>query len=199
MSRIRIRDLFCLAVLVAIVGCDEKNLPETKDILNSFEMEIDDVVWTSPLINGDSCYSTFYCDYHGLEDSQTYTIHADGSPAETNDTGADDFLRLRIAFVEGPGTYYLTDPEESLISSCVLLIRTRNGESTFYRNVEGDFRNVVTIEEMMPSYNLSIDGIRGVFSGVLFNIDNPNDSVVIENGHFNFEYMMGTNYYRCSY
>ena len=199
MRKIRIRNLVCLMVLVLTVGCDEKTLPETKEVLNSFEMEVDDVLWTPSVINGDSCYSTFYCNYAGLDDSQTYTIDADGSPEGTNDVVPDDFLRLQIAFVESPGTYYLTDPEEAFFNSYVLLVRTRNGELTFYRNGENDFRNVVIIEEMMPSYNLSIDGIRGVFTGVLFNADNPNDSIVIENGHFNFEYMVGTNYYRCSY
>ncbi|MEN8139301.1 MAG: DUF5025 domain-containing protein [Bacteroidota bacterium] len=184
--------LLGLGFVISVLGCDKKDEVKQEPIrLNSFSMNLNDQLWEPSFIDNDTCFSTFQCEYFKVDDNIFYSIKAyKDSQSRTNYT-SENIFRLQIKGVDSTGVYEVSEPFESFNSYAYFIIN-ESGNQKVYENSVTKITSVVTIEEIIPIDFSELIGIRGSFSGILYNKVNPNDSIVIDNCKFTFK---RTNWY----
>lgn len=60
------------------------------------------------------------------------------------------------------------------------VIINESGSQKIYQNSLTRSTSKVMIEKMLPREGSSLVGIKGSFSGILYNINNQNDSIIIK-------------------
>lgn len=186
---------FSFFTLLLLLGCKRDEI-RTKVSVNSFSMQVNKQVWTPFQAKDDPCTSTYTCQYGHLGETPFYTIYAYRDPNGTANAESENLLRLQVMNVTEPGSYRLDGTYQKDFDS-YLIFQTRNSAGNVRRYIS-DFRRspvVFYVDDLYVRPGASIPSIRGSFSGVLYNEGNPADSLTIEKGTFNFNYV-GVNYNR---
>ena len=186
--------LFCLL----FEGCDKKGegVNELRP-LNSFQMYVNNKLWTPSVIDNDSCYSTFQCNMSGANGIPFYNIDVYNDPEMRTDTESAQIFKIQVMNVSHTGIHEISGSYIDQFTSYALFINNENGIKTVYQN--STTNSVLKIEEFftIDSYS-ELQGIRGSFEGVLYNISDSNDSIIIYNCHFTFKKINRYNYCQCA-
>ena len=182
--------LVATTVLLLLLSCKKENVKKEERIpLNSFSMDVNGQLWQPSIPGGDKCKSTFYCREGafsgGIEGHRPfYEIYAFQDPQAIDDYRAKNHLRIQITDVTKTGLYELKNSYKDYFN--YILFITNEGNQKLYINKKNQVSFVVNIDEFITTKSLGFTGIKGSFRGVLYNEDNPLDSLVIENGKFKF-------------
>ena len=113
------------------------------------------------------------------------TFYASNAPREQR----GNFIEIRVMDVSKTGVYTLDGNRSDYFSSNAFFgLRLRpDEEPTVYANDPRRRPFVVSIEEIKFEPYSAIPGMKGRFAGVLYNEQNPTDSIVITDGVFRFK------------
>ncbi|HZK93698.1 MAG TPA: DUF5025 domain-containing protein [Prolixibacteraceae bacterium] len=190
-------NLLGLGMLIFILGCTKKEeLKQDPNPLNSFSMTINDQLWQPSIIGTDSCSVAYCCESSAVDQIPFYKITAYKDPIYRTDGDSENIFFLQVMGVYGKGVYPISDSFGDFKSYARFVIN-EPGNHKIYDNSTTKETSIVRIDEMIPLEGFSFIGIRGTFTGVLFNVDNANDSIVIDNLKFTFKKINRRNYYQC--
>jgi len=189
-------NIYLLAFLLIVFGCNEENELEQSP-LNSFSMNIDDQPWQPSIIENDPCFSTFHCEWSAIDQVPFYTIKAYKDSKSRTDHMSQNFFRIQIMDIDSIGLYNISDPHGDF-NSYAMFINNESGTQEIYENSATENTSIVEIEEIIPIKGSDLNGIKGSFNGILYNKNNPNDSIVIDNCKFNFKKINWRNFCQCA-
>ena len=153
--------------------------------LNTFQMTLNEKLWEPSVI--DSCTKTFRCEMSGYNDSPFYTIDAYQDSQLIADFNSEYHLRMQIMDVREAGLYPLNEEHGDFNSYIRLSLNDESERKRkIYSNSTTDNSFEVEIEELYPKEGSQVIGIGGEFSGTVYNVENPLDSLEIKNGAFTF-------------
>ena len=198
-KRFKIISLLLFGFIIIIAGCKKEDNIIEKPVLvvNSFTMDVDGQLWKPSIISGDSCYSRFSCEWTAVDQIPFYTIKAfrDFQPGD-NDKSENIFI-LQIMNVQSKGVYAIDEPYGDF-KSYAKFIKNEPGNLKIYENSVANTTSKVIIEKMLPEKGSVLVGIKGSFTGVLYNVENQDDSIVIKNSKFTFNRINRYNFFNCS-
>ncbi len=189
-SRVKGRVPYSIFLLVLLLISCKHEEPKARVPINFFSMQIDGQLWTPFQSKEDICVSTYHCSFAHYGNSPLYTIYAYRDPTGRADAYSENLLRLRVMNVTEPGTYPLDGSyKEDFDSYIIFQIQQPTGNPKRY--VNDHFRSpfIIQVNEIFQPEGSAIPGIKGSFSGTLYNEDDLLDSLVIENGDFTFKYL----------
>ena len=185
-------------ILITIVGCSEKEeIKKAPEPVNFFSMEIDGQPWEPSIIDDDACYATYRCEYSILNDKPYYTINAYKDSKSIASYESENIFRFQVMNVLDVGTYGLSEPFGGFNSYARFAIN-KDGTQKVYGNSIGESSLIIKIEEILPVKGSSLLGVKGTFSGVLFNIDDQDDFIIIGNGKFTFNRIKWNDFCQCA-
>jgi len=186
-------------LLIFVLGCSEKiEIKQESKILNSFSMNINDQIWQPSVIGNDSCSVALRCEMSTVDEEITfYTITAYKDSQSKANAESENIFMLQIMDVSGAGSYPISDPYGDF-KSYARFVKKDSGNHRIYDNSTTIGSSVVKIEEMIPKSGSVLIGIKGSFSGVLYNKANPKDSIVIDNCLFNLKKLNRNNFCQCA-
>ncbi|GAA3652418.1 DUF5025 domain-containing protein [Flavivirga jejuensis] len=185
-------------VLTITFGCNsnDESIPP-QQVVNTFTMTVNDSQWTPTLIDNDECYSKFNCFFSEVDFIPLYTITAIKENETETDQKNSEKLWFRIMNLKDVDTYYLND-EYGDFKSFARFIINENGIVKIYENSTSENSSKVIIEDIIPpTKNSHLGGVRGIFSGVLYNKNDTSDFIIIRDCNFEFEKTNRTDYYQC--
>ncbi len=191
-TRILILSCTLFLLFLMLTGC-KGDEPKAKVRTNTFSMSINGKQWLPYQDPDNPCYSTFIGSIAG---PGVYRISAYRDPSGAAEWWSENLLRMQVLNVTEPGIYFLEGTyKEDFDSYFMFQIRPTMDNYSRYVNdpTRGDF--VVHVHEFLPARLIPSKGLRGSFYGILYNEDNPLDSLIIENGEFTFDYI-GAGYER---
>jgi len=192
-------EILLTGLLILVLGCSEKiEIKQESKILNSFSMNINDQIWQPSVIGNDSCSVALRCamtTIHGDKNFYTITMYKD-SQTKTN-SESENIFYLQIMDVTSAGTYAISDPFGDF-KSFARFVKNESGNKRIYDNSTTIASSVVKIDELFPTKSSALIGIKGSFSGILYNRDNPKDSIVIDNCIFNLKKLNWNSFYQCA-
>ena len=171
--------LFCL------LSCKQE-APKAKVSINTFSMQVNGEKWTPFQDKNDPCSSTYIGTYSTLSEIiPFYTVYAYRDPQGRADADSENLLRMRVMNVTRPGTYLLNGTYKEDFDSYLMF---QMQKPNFRRYVNDPARSpfVVNVQEFIPIKGSPTKGIKGSFSGILYNEKDPSDSLIIEKGTFVF-------------
>lgn len=184
----KIQLLFVFGLMIFTAGCtknkDHAEKPRTR--LNSFQMNVNGQFWEPSIIGGDSCYSRFSCQWSAVDNIPFYTILAYRDSLAGADYKSESYFRLQIMNVQSPGVYAINEPYGDFTSYARFIKYEPNGNLKIYDNSKNNTSSQVTIDELLPEKGLTLVGIKGSYTGTLYNDENQNDSIVITECKFIF-------------
>jgi hypothetical protein len=184
-------------VLTLILGCTKKEeLKKAPEPVNSFLMEIDGQLWEPSVINNDECYVAYSCELSYINNRPFYTIKAYKDSQSRTNSESENIFRLQIMDVANVETYSISEPFGTF-NSYARLVLNEDGLQKIYENSTTASHSYVEITEMLPVEGSVFIGIKGTFSGKLFNLDNPDDFIIIENCLFTFNKINRNNFCQC--
>ena len=186
-------------LLIFALGCSEKiEIKQESKILNSFSMNINDQIWQPSVIGNDSCSVALRCEMstiHGDKNFYTITMYKDSK--SRTDLESENIFYLQIMDVNGAGSYPISDPFGDF-KSYARFVKNESGNKRIYDNSTTNVSSMVKIEELMPTKGSALIGIKGSFSGILYNRVNPKDSIVIDNCIFSLKKLNWNNFCQCT-
>jgi hypothetical protein len=185
--------LVLLVIVVGTTNCDE-NITERKEHLNDFRMTVNNEVWIPNVI--DPCTRAFKCTMASLGGLNYYTIHAYRDSKGTIGLTSENFFQFQVMKVNSLGVYRLDEKFRDFDSYARLTIN-EDGERRVYQNKENCESFVVSITELYPKEHSNLVGVKGLFSGYLYNLSNPNDSIKVEQGEFFFKRINFNDFNQC--
>jgi hypothetical protein len=157
-------------------------------------MQVNGEVWTPYQEKDDPCNSTYSVQYADYGIIPLYTIYAYRDPAGRYDAYSENLLRMRVMNVTEPGMYPLDGTyKEDFDSYIIFAAQQPTGDAKRFVNDTSKSSFVVNVQELTPGVYSSTKGIKGSFSGILYNEADPSDSLTIEKGEFTFK-VVGANY-----
>jgi hypothetical protein len=185
--------LFCL------VSCKQE-APKAKVAINTFSMRVNGQEWTPFQDKNDPCSSTYSGSYatnlmRSGEIIPFYTIYAYRDPQGKADAYSENLLRMRVMNVTKPGTYLLDGTYKEDFDSYIIFQLPQG------RYVNDPRRKpfIIRVDQITTRKGATIPGIKGSFEGILYNENNPLDSLFIEKGAFAFDIMGAGSKYHCGY
>jgi hypothetical protein len=172
-----------VSFLVAI-SCNSDDARPVAKNLNSFKMSLNEKLWEPSVI--DSCTKAFQCEMTRYNDSPFYIIQAYQDPQFIADFNSEYQLRMQIMDVHEAGIYPLNEEHGVFNSYIRLSINDEGGRKVYFNSTTGNSFKV-EIKEFYPKEGSQIIGIGGEFSGTIYNLENPLDSLKIKNGTFTFQ------------
>jgi len=186
-------------LLILVLGCSEKiEIKQQSKILNSFSMNINDQIWQPSVIGNDSCSVALRCEMstiHGDKNFYTITMYKDSN--SRTDLESENIFYLQIMDVISTGTYVISDPIGNF-KSYARFVKNESGNLRIYDNSTIHASSKVQIVELIPKIGSALIGIRGSFSGILYNKANPKDSIVVDNCLFNLKKLNRNNFCQCA-
>lgn len=175
-------------LVVILFGCSKNESDNAPQLLNSFSMNLNDQSWEPSILSNDPCSVTYKCNWWEA-----------GVPFYTIEAYKDyeNYFRLQIKDVKDKGTYSISGRYDPFTSYARFIRNESDNKQIIYENSTTKMNSVVRIEEMVPVKYSFTKGIRGSFSGVLYNIDNPKDSIVIKNCEFTFGKINRNDFCQC--
>lgn len=186
--------------MILAAGCNKRNkeIKKTGQVPpNSFSMAMNNRPWEPSIIGGDSCHVAGYCNWSAVDNIPFYTIQMYRDPDSEIDDNSRNVFRLQIMNLSSPGVYYVNEPFSDFTSYARLSVN-KAANRKIYENGKADRLFKVVIEKMLPKQGSSLVGIKGTFSGVLYNIENQGDSIVIDDGQFVFSTVNHNGYGWCN-
>jgi hypothetical protein len=165
-----------------------------QDNLNTFKMTVNGQAWTPSVI--DSCYRTFRCNMASLNEDNFYTIEAYRDPLSTASLMSENFFEIKIMKVNETGNYIIDGEFRDFSNYARLTINDVSGKRR-YQNKENGTSFKVNVTQLFPRENSPVVGIGGSFDGILFNLDNPSDSIIIAGGEFIFRKTNHNSFNQC--
>lgn len=187
--------LLNIILLVIVLSCDEITIDKNEK-LNNFELILDGQPWSPSIIEKDTCQQAFYCTESSINGSVFYTIYAYRDSNSIGNYRSDNYFRLQIMDVNHIGTYQISDKYGDF-TSYARFIDNSSGFRKIYDN-HMHRSPTVEIQELIPVERGSWTGIRGRFSGTLFNTENQSDSIVIKDCEFLFRKLNFRTFNQCS-
>jgi len=184
--------------LLILSSCNDNNNENSNSIekLNEFKMLVDDELWLPSQIDKDFCMHTFSCSRSEIDGKPFYTISAYRDSNLITDLTSENFFHMQIMNVNNIGKFSISDPVGHFKNHVKFFIN-KNGKKKFYRNsTNNDFE--VEILEFFPKEISFLTGIRGKFSGKLYNVEDKNDVIEITNATFSFKKTNTTNFNQCN-
>jgi len=192
-------DILLTGLLILVLGCSEKiETKQESKILNSFSMNINDQIWKPSVIGNDSCSVALRCamtTIHGDKNFYTITMYKDSK--SRTDLESENIFYLQIMDVISTGTYVISDPFGDF-KTYARFVKNESGNRRIYDNSTTKASSKVQIVELIPKIGSALIGIRGSFSGILYNKVNPKDSIVIDNCLFNLKKLNQNNFCQCA-
>jgi len=192
-------DILLTGLLILVLGCSEKiETKQESKILNSFSMNINDQIWKPSVIGNDSCSVALRCamtTIHGDKNFYTITMYKDSK--SRTDLESENIFYLQIMDVISTGTYVISDPFGDF-KTYARFVKNESGNRRIYDNSTTKASSKVQIVELIPKIGSALIGIRGSFSGILYNKVNPKDSIVIDNCLFNLKKLNRNNFCQCA-
>lgn len=197
------KKLLSIGLLTLFLGCQEDELVQEIQPLNSFSMNLDDRLWEPSIVAEDECMRTFQCFRSSVSGNNQeipfYNIKAYKDPQAKSNFESENFMELQISDVQVTGNYEISGSYKEDFSSHVLfIVREPGGASRSYVNEVNGNSFVVEISEFIPIDGFSLPGIKGFFHGTLYNEDNPLDSLVFRSGEFTFKKINWFNFNQCA-
>lgn len=164
--------------------------------MNWFAMQVNGQDWIPDVDPNDPCSGAFgssYTDVRYTDDRGTvpvYFFRAFRDPnKDYNYTSTESFANFEFSGGKEPGTYLVNGSYKNDFTSHFLFSQKMSGTDKRKRYINDPSRKpfVVQVEAIYRDYSKVIPGIRGSFSGALYNEDNPKDSLVITKGKFDFK------------
>lgn len=172
---------FTLGLTVLIISCKDSKDYNNSIPLNSLDMYVNNLFWEPTIINEDPCYAELNCNQWYVNQTPIYTIEA-----KRSHTVESEYLRLQVRNVNDIGFYYINDSKGDF-TSYAMLVKKESDTEIIYTNSDARNNSIVEIREMFNNYKTKEKiAIKGSFRGVLYNIQNANDSIVIEDCKFTF-------------
>jgi hypothetical protein len=196
-KKLRIRLLLVVGLMILGFGCKKNNESENLVPLNSFSMVLNDQLWQPSTIDDDLCYSTFACEWSAIGQTPLYTIRAYKDSQSKVDYTSSNIFRLQIMNVQSVGVYNINDSYGDF-TSYARFIKNESGNQKIYENSVTKTTSIVRIDEMLPKEGSCLVGIKGTFSGILYNVNNQNDSIIIEDCKFTFNKINWRNFCQCA-
>lgn len=170
-----------LGLLIVSFGCrkSEHNKTSSKPV-SVFSMKVNGQLWEPSSSADDPCYSTYRCMWSAVDEIPYYTIDA------SRGVESENIFRFQVMGVTHPGVYNIDGSYKEDFTSYAYFITNKNEAHKMYANNMTDPSTQVTIEEIIPQDHLSVPGIIGSFSGVLYNVDDKQDSIIIDDCRFVF-------------
>jgi len=201
-SRVKISAIGSIILGAAwLMGCGksaEELNAKAKVAINYFLMEMNGQVWTPYQDPGDPCTSTFSGISGGIGEKPLYTFSAYRDPTGRTDAYSENLLRMQLLNVTEPALYLLEGTyKKDFDSYFIFQMRQPAGEVKRYTNIPQRYPFVVNVEAITTKKAYTIPGIKGTFAGVVYNEDNPLDSLVIEKGKFSFDVLSAQYDYHC--
>ena len=192
-------DILLTGLLILVLGCSEKiETKQESKILNSFSMNINDQIWKPSVIGNDSCSVALRCamtTIHGDKNFYTITMYKDSK--SRTDLESENIFYLQIMDVISTGTYVISDPFGDF-KTYARFVKNESGNRRIYDNSTTKASSKVQIVELIPKIGSALIGIRGSFSGILYNKANPKDSIVVDNCLFNLKKLNRNNFCQCA-
>jgi len=186
-------------LLTFVLGCSERiEIKQESQPLNSFSMNLNGQIWQPSVIGSDSCSVALRCEMstiHADENFYTITLYKD-SQSRTN-SESENIIYMQIMDVTSTGNYAISDPFGDF-KSYVRFVKNESGNQRIYGNNTIHASSIVQIEELIPKNGSALIGIKGSFSGILYNRNNPKDSIVIDNCIFSFRKLNMNSFYQCA-
>lgn len=178
-----------LGLMIVSFSCRKSDTHKkaSSEKVNSFSMKMDGQLWVPSTKADDTCYSTYRCEWSAVDNIPYYTIEAYKDPQLRTRPASENIFRLQVMDVTDPGVYNIDGSYEGDFTSHAFFIINTDNEHKMYVNSTGEANAVVRVEEIIPQAHLSVPGISGSFSGVLYNVDNKEDSIVISDCEFVFK------------
>ena len=191
--------LIVFGFMIILVGCTKNQQEVEKPVvrLNSFSMNVNGQFWEPSIIGGDSCYSRFSCQMSALSNLPYYTIIAHKDTLGVPDFKSEDYFRLQIMNVQEPGVYAINDAHGDFASYARFINYEADGNRIIYDTRKDNKSSKVTIDELLPIKGFTFVGIKGSFTGTVYNIENPNDSMVITDCKFIFNRINWGDFLQC--
>ena len=178
---------------VLLTSCNksvEEPKAKAKVAINFFSMQVNGQVWTPYQVPNDPCTSTFSGIYGGIGEKPIYTFNAYRDPTGKANAYSENLLRMQLVNVTEPGLYLLDGTYKKDFDSYFMFqMQQPTGNFKLYVNIPQRYPCVVNVEAIATKKGYTIPGIKGTFVGVVYNEDNPLDSLVIEKGKFAFDIM----------
>jgi hypothetical protein len=180
--------LYTSTVLIVCLTacCNKPEEPKARVPVNSFSMHINGWLWKPLEPEGDPCRGTFTCNYSEISGGNPfYIISAYYDPNGKTDADSESLLYMQIMDVNLPGTYALDGSYRNAFDSYIVS-RQQPPSLKFYANNPQRSPFTVQVQDIFPlKYSFS-KGIKGTFSGTLYNEADPADSLMVEQGQFRF-------------
>lgn len=187
-----------VAFLLIVFGCQNYDTIKTEPgPLNSFSMYVNNEFWEPSVIDNTGCYATYNCAESFIDGRPFYVIKAYRDPEHKTDPTSEHYFYLQVMNVNEIGTYEITEPFGDFRSS-VLYEKNESGSTKKYANSIEKVSCFVTIDEIIPIEGASTSGIKGTFWGTLYNTEDPNDSITINNCAFTFKKTNWNNFNQCA-
>jgi hypothetical protein len=184
------------ALLIVTFGCSKtesvKNTP-----VNSFVMYVNDQVWEPATVNNDNCYKKLKC-YYSKEALPFYTIDAYNGYLPGSIESSENYFRLQIMRVRGIGKYYINQPSEGLNSYARLVKTEPSGVKVYVNDVNTNSSAAIIDEILQPLKYSTLNGVKGSFSGILYNEANRQDSIIIKDCKFTFAKVNWNDFCQCA-
>ncbi|WP_075341521.1 DUF5025 domain-containing protein [Tenacibaculum agarivorans] len=188
--------LIVSTLLLILSGCNDNENSNSIEKLNEFKMLVDDELWLPSQIDKDFCMHTFSCSRSEIDGKPLYTIKAYRDSNLITDLTSENFFHMQIMNVNSIGKYSISDAEGHFKNYAKFFIN-KDGKRKFYRNsTNNDFE--VEILEFFPKEISFLTGIRGKFSGKLYNVEDKNDFIEITNATFSFKKTNTTTFNQCN-
>ena len=187
--------LIILILFLTFLSCSD-NEEETIERLNSFQMTLNDGLWQPSIIDNDMCQETFRCEQSTVDDKIFYTIRAYRDPQSSASPESENIFRLQVMNVNDAGIFPISGVYGDF-TNYVRYINNENGGQKIYQN-DTHNSSIVEILELIPIEGSVLTGIRGIFSGTLYNINDQNDSIVVDNCEFTFKRLNWNDFCQCS-
>jgi len=191
MAYSRVRDIvpYSIFLLVLLLMSCKREEPEARVPVDSFSMEVNDQLWTPYQSKENTCVSTYFYNFAHYGSAPLYTIYAYRDPTGRADAYSENMLRMGVMNVTEPGTYPLDGSYKEFFGSYIIFT-VKQSTGNYKRYVNDHFRSpfIIQVNEIPLKEWSSIPGIKGSFSGTLYNEDDSLDSLVIEQGEFTLKY-----------
>ena len=197
---VSMQTLIVVSLLLFGLSCRQsETITEQKaEVLNAFDMFVNNQAWQPSKLGEDDCMQTFQAAWSTLGSSPFFTAWAykDAKGVTTNQS--QNAFQLQIIDVQRVGQYRITGSYKTDFAAYVLFrINKPDGTSIRYVNDDkGSF--TVVVSDFLPSTSPFRPGIKGSFSGTLYNETNPLDSLVIQKGSFSFRKLNWYNSNQCA-
>jgi hypothetical protein len=190
-----------ILILIPPLACSSDD-PEAS-ASNTFQMELNSVPW-QPYSDKSGCYQQWNLYTFQISDSRgtftIYTLHAfmDPNPErfrydfQSIFASAEEFKFQVIQSADE--TDFLLHKDTTLLDNFARYTRNLDDESIIYESDSTRHPFTVSIERYIP--NQPFPGVEVTFNGVIYNITQPSDSLIITNGRFLQENLV-VQFYHC--